>query len=93
MSKSSATDQDQDRASRDRLQEQATAVCLSVMTALGRPADFFRISAVRVWEDRYRVNVQTGADPASVRVAHSFFVTVDERGKVIESNPQITRLY
>ena len=93
MSKSSATDQDQDRANRDRLREQANALCLSVLTALGRPENFFRISAVCVWEDHYRVNVQTGTDTASARVAHSFFVAVDERGKVVESNPRITRLY
>lgn len=93
MSKSSATDQDQDRASKDRREKQATALCLCVLTALGRPENFFRISAVCVWEDHYRVNVQTGADAASARIAHSFFVAVDERGKVVESNPQIARLY
>ena len=92
MSKSSA-DPDQERVSKDTGKVQADALCLSVLTALGRPVSFFRISAVRLWENYFRVNVQTGADPTSVRVAHSFFVAADERGKVVESNPQITRLY
>jgi hypothetical protein len=93
MSTPSATDPDQDRALKQRRAAQATAVCLSVMTTLGRPGNFFRISAVQLWENHFRVNVQTGADATTVRVAHSFFVAADERGKVLASNPPITRLY
>jgi hypothetical protein len=92
MSKSSA-DPDQERVSKETGKEQATALCQAVLTALGRPVNFFRISAVQLWENHFRVNVQTGADPTSVRVAHSFFVLVDERGKVLESKPPIARLY
>lgn len=92
MAKSSA-DPKPEPASKDVGREQATTLCLSVMTALGRPENFFRISAVCLWENHFRVNVQTGDDATSIRIAHSFFVAVDERGKVLESNPPITRLY
>jgi len=92
MSKSSAGT-GREQVSKEMGQQQAAALCLSVLAALGRPGNFFRISAVQLWEDHFRVNVQTGADAASVRVAHSFFVAADERGKVLASNPPITRLY
>src|SRR5207244_4117813 len=50
-------------------------------------------AARRVWADYYRVNVFVGADAASAKVAHSYFVAADGDGKVIESTPAITRLY
>ena len=71
----------------------AAAVCSSVMNTLGRPANLFRVAAVRVWGNRFRVNVQTGADAVTVQIAHSFFVSTDEHGKVLESVPPITRCY
>jgi glutathione S-transferase len=76
-----------------RREQQADAICASVISALGRPADLFRVSAVQIWKDHYRVNVQTGADAVSTRIAHSFFVATDERGNLIESSPRITRVY
>jgi hypothetical protein len=63
------------------------------MNALGQPRDLFRLSVVRLWENRYRVNVQTGDDAVSARIAHSFFLAVDADGNVLESIPAITRLY
>ncbi len=76
-----------------RAEQQAMTLCVTVMSGLGRPGNFFRISAVLLWENRYRVNVQTGPDAASARIAHSFFVTADEKGNVVESTPPITRQY
>jgi hypothetical protein len=93
MSKSSTADPTPERAGKDLGQQQATALCLSVLNALGRPVNFFRISAAYLWENHFRVNVHTGDDATSVRVAHSFFVAVDAQGKVLESNPPIIRLY
>ncbi len=81
----------------DRKQGQAerlaTRIGASVMIALGHPEDFFRVSVVRLWENHYRVNVQTGTDPVSLRVAHSFFLATDENGNIVESSPAITRRY
>jgi hypothetical protein len=71
----------------------ATAVCRYVMAALGRPTHFLRVTARQVTGDGYRVNVVTGADAASARIAHSFFVTADKEGKVIESTPAIVKRY
>jgi hypothetical protein len=71
----------------------ATAICRSVMAALGRPADFLKVTVRRVTGNRYRVNVVTGADGASARIAHSFFVTADDRGAVTGSNPAIQKWY
>src|SRR5436190_24239703 len=78
MSKQPVTEPERaDGKSRD---EQAHALCVCVLHGLGRPGDFFKISAVRLWENHFRVNVHTGADAASTRIAHSFFVATDEPG-------------
>ncbi len=76
-----------------RNEQQAAALCFSVMKILGRPANLFRVAAVRLWGNQFRVNVQTGADAVTVRIAHSFFVSADERGKIVESVPPITKCY
>jgi hypothetical protein len=87
--------QPDEEAGRDkkRAEQLADAVCSSVMNALGRPENLFRVAVVRVWKNHYRVNVQTGPDAVSIRIAHSFFVAADEKGNVLESSPRITRLY
>ena len=71
----------------------AAAVCASVMNVLGRPDNLFRVSAVRLWGNKFRVNVQTGPDAASVLIPHSFFVVADEKGNVVQSIPAIARRY
>lgn len=76
-----------------RAEQLAAAVCASVMSGLGRPRNLFRVSAVRLWDNRYRVNVQTGADSVSTHIAHSFFVAADDKGNVVESIPPIAKLY
>jgi len=76
-----------------RAERIAAAITASVLRDLGRPADLYRVAGVRLWKDRYRVNVQTGPDAVSVRVAHSFFLEADEAGAVLASVPAITRLY
>lgn len=78
---------------RNRAERQAGAVCVSVMRVLGRPQDLFRVSAVQLWPNHYRVNVQTGPDAVSVQIAHSFFVEVDESGSILESVPRLERRY
>jgi hypothetical protein len=76
-----------------RAERIAGAIVVSVLRDLGKPADLFRVTVVRLWNNHYRVNVQTGPDAVSARVAHSFFLEVDEAGAVLTSNPAITRLY
>jgi hypothetical protein len=74
-------------------ERRAAAIVKSVMAALGRPADFLKATVRQVGGDSYRVNVVTGTDPASARIAHSFFVAADEDGRVTGSAPAITKLY
>jgi hypothetical protein len=64
-----------------------------VMAALGRPADFLRAAARQVSGDFYRVNVYAGPHAGSARVAHSFFVTADEGGRILSCNPPLEREY
>jgi hypothetical protein len=76
-----------------RAEQTAAAVSASVINILGCPANLFRVSAVRLWGDYYRVNVQIGSDPVSTSIAHSFFIVADEKGNVTESTPKIVRVY
>ena len=63
------------------------------MRALGRPADFLRATVRPVNADTFRVNVMAGPDAATVRIAHSYFVTADGDGNLVASSPPITRVY
>lgn len=71
----------------------ANAICRNVIGALGRPNDLLRITARQITEKGYRVNVVTGNDNASARIAHSFFVTADANGSVTSSDPVIVKQY
>jgi hypothetical protein len=46
-----------------------------------------------LWENHYRANVFVGADAASTRIIHSFFLSVGEDGNICTSAPDITRKY
>lgn len=94
MRSSSQVQTDEEATTKGRQNEQlAAAICTSVMHTLGRPANLFRVAAFRLWGNHFRVNVQTGADAVTVRIAHSYFVSADENGRVVESVPPITRCY
>ena len=69
------------------------AIVRSVMEVLGRPADFLRATVRPIAGHNYRVNVVTGLDVTSARIAHSFFVTADENGKLTGSTPAIRKCY
>ena len=73
--------------------QMTTAISRNVMTALGRPGDFLRVTVRQVTGAGYRVNVMTGGDATSTRIAHSFFVTADEHGNVTASAPVIVKQY
>ena len=74
-------------------QQLAAAVGRAVMTALGRPGDLLNVTVRQVAGHNYRVNVVTGPDPTAARIAHSFFVAVDDQGNVIDSAPPLARCY
>jgi len=64
-----------------------------VIQALGAPCDLRNVQIRRLWADHYRVNVLVGSNASNVKVANSFFVTIDEDGKVVTSAPKITKQY
>ncbi|HKI30655.1 MAG TPA: hypothetical protein VKA46_02095 [Gemmataceae bacterium] len=62
-----------------------------VLRALGQAGDPPRLQVRRLWAGHYRVNVLVGADPASARVASSYFLVVDGEGNILTSSPKIAR--
>lgn len=64
-----------------------------VIQTLGRPAELREVQVRRLWAENYRVNVLVGADAASVKVAHSYFLVTDSDGKILASTPKISRCY
>ena len=64
-----------------------------VVHALGRPGALLRVEVRPLWADYYRANVLVGADPATARVAHSYFLVTDGAGKILASTPELTRVY
>jgi hypothetical protein len=89
-------DEAQDRQETKRLQAVGLledVVADRVMAALGRPADFLRAAARQITGDSYRVNVYAGPHAGSARVAHSFFVTADEGGRILSCSPPLEREY
>ena len=71
----------------------SAAIACSVLAALGRPDDLFKVTVRPVAGGRYRVNVLTGPDAVSARIAHSYFVEADDTGAVTGSTPAIQKHY
>lgn len=84
----------QQAAQAKQTHEQRSSILVGqLLQALGRPAALYRVEIRHLWDDHYRANVFVGADAASTRVAHSFFLAVDEDGNILASAPEITRKY
>lgn len=62
-----------------------------VLAALGEPPDMLRGQVRHLWGSYYRANVYVGKG-LMVRMAHSFFLDVDD-GEIVSSAPAIQRLY
>jgi hypothetical protein len=60
-----------------------------VAHALGQMDHLLRLQVRWLWANRYRVNVFVGADAASARVAHSYFLVTDDAGTIVSSTPEI----
>ena len=69
------------------------AVRSAVLAALGSPPELLRVVVAPLWKGCFRVNVLTGADAATVRIAHSFFIEASERGDITSATPKIVRQY
>ena len=81
---------DQEKRSRQQLH---TLIGQNVMLTLGPPGTLERVQVRPLWDAHYRVNVFVGADAASARVAHSYFLVADGNGNIVSSTPQITKQY
>ena len=64
-----------------------------VIRELGTPKDLLKVKVHHVGADRYRVNIVTGSDFTTGRIANSFFLTADAKGKIVSSTPEIAKLY
>jgi hypothetical protein len=81
------------RDERQHTEPRVAVIAAAVMSALGKPPDFRRVTVVKLWGNQFRVNVLTGGDATSSRVAHSYFLTAADDGRVLDSEPAIARLY
>jgi len=83
------------RAEQELLENRSREAAIrdNVMQDLGRPAGLLHVQVRALWANNYRVNVFVGADVASARVAHSFFLAAGGDGKVLTSCPAITKRY
>jgi hypothetical protein len=50
-----------------------------------------KVAVLPVWGNHFRVNVW--ADGGSASIPHSYFVTADERGAILDAEPPIERRY
>ncbi len=64
-----------------------------ILHSLGRPENFDRVQVRTLWGDYFRVNVLVDAQLASIKIAHSFFVSADADGNIVSCNPALTKLY
>jgi hypothetical protein len=77
----------------DKRQKMNNLIEEQVIQALGEPCDLLKVGIRPLWENNYRVNVITGKDFASSRIANSFFLAVDADGHIRTSAPEITKQY
>jgi hypothetical protein len=64
-----------------------------VILALGQPDNLQKVQIRHLWGDCYRANILVGADLASARIAHSYFLVTDEGGTIVASTPALVRAY
>lgn len=64
-----------------------------VLRELGEPDELLQVQVRQVWGAHYRVNVLTGLNSGSARVAHSYFIVADGDGNILESTPALRKNY
>ena len=65
----------------------------AVLAALGRPAQLVKVAVLPLWGSRFRVNVWVGESDTGNRIPNSYFVTADEKGAILQSDPPLRKLY
>ena len=78
-----------------RLQHEACEARLGeqVLQMVGVPRDLYKVQVRSLFGSFYRANVLTGPDPASVKIAQSYFLQIDGEGNIVSSTPKMTRQY
>jgi hypothetical protein len=64
-----------------------------VLHTLGQPGNLIRVQVRTLWGDYFRVNILVGPDAASVKIAHSYFLSADADGNILTSTPKIVKKY
>jgi hypothetical protein len=64
-----------------------------VLASLGRPPGLYRVAAIPLWGNFYRVNVMVGDGPTSALINHSYFVETTDDGGIRQSTPPLVRVY
>ena len=71
-----------------------------VITKLGKPTELNFIRSSNVFDNRWRIDVWCYFDSTatimstkSSNIKHSYFIRVDEHGKIINSSPEIHKEY
>ena len=80
-------------AEKQERQQMSALIGKTVLHTLGQPGNLIRVQVRTLWGDYFRVNVLVGPDPASVKIAHSFFLRADDVGNIVSSTPIITKQY
>ncbi len=65
----------------------------NVIRLLGTPPNLLKVKVCPVGNGFYRVNIMVGADINSARIVKSYFLTSDEKGNILSSDPTIARSY
>jgi hypothetical protein len=93
MTETQQNPQHEEKFEQHRLENLGDVIREQVIYLLGRPPDLFKVTARLLWGNCYRVNIFVGADAASVRVAHSYFLRMDSDGNITAPSPKITKEY
>ncbi len=69
------------------------AIRAKVLAALGRPAQLLKVAVLPLWGNKFRVNVWTTETGVGNGIPNSYFVTADEQGNILRSEPPLQKLY
>ncbi len=64
-----------------------------VLDQLGCPHVSHSVCVRPLWAGHYRVNVYVGEAAAFAEIAHSYFVSADDDGRILQSTPVIRKQY
>jgi hypothetical protein len=90
MTKPPQCNQDKDNESRAQ-QVVEDLIKAQVIHNLGKPGAFRGVQVRPLWKNHFRVNLLVGEDVVSTRVAHSYFLVIDDDGLIVASTPEITK--